>query len=412
MATIAELKVQYQDLTKELDTMLGGKDIFSDDWSPDLLVMEGAKDSVDKMNAYVKKAQERKGIEDQLTQAESARKLAASVLKDSPGDKDWTFTDPNKTSTGGIKSFEELYAALPQLVNNYRDGVRSTELKFDRNFLKAIVTGGGTQARMPGQQVLVPAYPSTDILSLAEWYGIDSNIYIRYETARGNALAGRVEGGTIADLNPTVPQKTWTLQSLGGFIDIARESLDDIGQLEMAIDELLDSEVHRAVALHASQGTGTGNEWNGLISQITTTAAVAANTVILDHMRGILISAVANGHPYTHFLADAATIGKFVEALDKRGFSQYDRERYPFGYYLGCVPVPMTQLTVNTALFVAQNHMKIIHKGDIEIMMSEDVQFKANAITLRGLIRGNMVYAYAGSEGLKRTTTNNFVVAP
>ena len=417
MPTIKELKVQFNELTTELKTMTGGKDIFDDSWSPDDLVVDGAEDGIAKMNAYQMKASERKGVEDQLKQAEIMRSGASKDLKEMPLDSEWSFKDPNEASTGGIKNYGELRKAAQKIAEGYKQNERLTELKFDTEFLKAIVVAPGNvstdQARQMGQQVMTPAFPTTDLVALSRWNSIDSNVYTRYEIARGSAVAARDEGADILDLNPTVPQRNFILEGLAGYIGTARESLEDIGQLSMALEELIQDEMRRAIALHAGQGTNSAGEWFGVSSQVTKTQAIIATDVILDKLRGYLIAAVANGYPYTHFLADATTVGKFVEALDKRGFSQYDRERFPFGHYLGCIAVPATQLLDNVAMLVAQDHMMIVHKGDVEVMLSEDAQFLKNALTMRATFRGNFVYRYPAVEGQKMTASNNFlVVAP
>ena len=409
MPTILELKAIYSDLDTQLNTMVGGKDIFDDAWSPADLVVDNVTDEIEKMTIYTNKAQERKAIEVKLTQAESVRKQVAEGLKAAPLDSEFSFPEITKQNASDIKTSEDLRGAIKGLAQAYKDGHKTSELKFDSNFLKAVVVASGAQGRQLNQQIIVPTFPTMDLLTLADWHAIESNIYTRYEMASGTAAGQRAEGAAVVDLNPTVPQRNFTLQNTAGYVSTARESLEDLGQLEMAVKELINRELRKTAASQAAIGTGTSN-WSGLATQITKTAAVGTDTKILGSLRTYLLAAVANGYPYTHLLADATTIGKFIESLDKRNFSQYDRERFPFGYYLSCVAVPVTQFAANTAVLVAQDHLMIVHKGDIEIMMSEDVHFLTNAIAIRGTLRANIVYMYPAAEGQMLTTTEKFIV--
>ena len=410
MPTILELKTEYNELDTQLKTMVGGKNIFDDAWSPNELVVDGVTDETEKMTAYTAKAQQRKAIEHQLTQAESIRKSAAANEKGAPLDSEFTFTDPNKAAVGGIKSAEGFKSAIGQMANAFKEGTKTYDLNIAPEFLKAVVVAAGSQARLSGQQVMVPAFPTTDVLDIAEWFGIESNIYTRYEMVRGSSTGTRLESAAIVDLNPTVPQRSFILRSIAGYVSTARESLEDLGQLEMAVRELIDREMRKTMGSQAFVGDNADAEWYGLDSQITKTTVVASDSKILDRLRPLIIAAVANGYPFTHFFCDATTAGLFVESLDKRNFSQYDRERYPFGYYLGCIPVATAQKTAATALLGVQSNIMVVHKGNIEVMQSDDVHFLTNAIVLRGTIRGNIVYRYPATEGQQLTTTNNFIV--
>jgi len=412
MLTIKELKEQYQELKMARDSMIKGQDIWSDDWSPDKIILEGETDPNAKAQAYIKKCQELKSVEDELIQAEELRKLASVGMKDRPADSEYRHESALKAHTTGIKDWNQFREAVGHIQHGYKEyGQKHHELKFSPEFLKAVVVGG-TQARMPGQEVDLPAWPRTDILDIATWYSIDSNIYIKYEIARSTTTLPlpRAEAGDIKENTPTVPQRSFIMHSIGSFIDVAQESMDDISQLQMNIRELISREMRHVIANQAAAGVNTGQNWNGMEKQITNVDTIGTNTDILTDLRGKLIGAVAAGNPYTHFLVDAATIEKFTESLDRRGFAQYDRGAYPMGIFMGCVGVPTTQFTANFGHLIASDHWKLLHKGDISVMMSDDVEFKANVVTIRALIRGNVCYSYPASEGLQLKTINNYQI--
>ena len=244
------------------------------------------------------------------------------------------------------------------------------------------------------------------------------------------AAPTRARGATLTQRNVTWDRVTLTKRSLGNWMPIAHEDINDNAGVMAAAAEQLMVDVKYQIVYQLFQGDNTGQNWDGLDRQLATGSGLEQNTSVQAGPTGT--PPAINNPDEVHPLQ---AINEVMTRIWERGmfptvifcnrtdyiriraqqrierYLQPDYKTYPMGDVDG-VPLCLTdQLPANT-LIVADTdprNMEIVMGQDIVTAVSDDFMFADNERSIRIVCYGNFAL-YRPLAAWKLTSTNNFRV--
>ena len=240
----------------------------------------------------------------------------------------------------------------------------------------------------------------------------------------------RARGAALNERTATWVRQTLTKHSLGNWMPIAHEDINDNAQVMSVAAEQLMVDVKYQIVYQVFQGTNTGQSWHGLNGQLTTTTGVLQNSAEVPTAAGTApnYTNLEQVHPLLA-VNDAMTRiwerGMFptvifcnrtdyikIRAQQRvERYLQPDYKAYPMGDVDG-VPLCLTdQLPANTMIIADTDprNMEIVMGQDITTAVSDDYQFGNNQRAVRVVCYGNFGL-YRPLAAFRLTNTNNLRV--
>ena len=335
------------------------------------------------------------------------------------------------------KAFPENRLPVPEKAGGGK--MPTIEFKMDAGHAMGVLKAFAIQTPMPIDRVAMPYMLTVrplDYVSMTSEPG--SLIY--YHTPQlptrptlpsgTNLPSVRTRGALLEELNVTWDRHALEKQSLGIWMPLEYEDINDNASVMMAATEQLLIDVRRLIVQQLFSGTNAGNQWNGLIRNFSTASGAGQNTDAIPaptgaapnytnaddiHPTNAILERIARLWE-TGFMPTVIFCGRrdYIRIRSQQRVERYlqtDYANFPQGDVEG-IPLCLTdQLPANVILVVDTRPecFEIKMGQDIAVAMSDDFRFANNQRAIRVVGYGN-IPVYQPLCGWQITGTENMRV--
>ena len=297
--------------------------------------------------------------------------------------------------------------------------------------LKAYTFSTGTAGLLASDRMGMPYQLMTHELQYFPMVS-EQNSVVRYFESESPSIAsatgaarGRARGGTINEVSVASDAVVRPKKSIGIYAEIPEEDLNDNAMISERVNRQLDIHIRSELARNIINGSGSGTEWNGVMSRLTSAASnitgitlthnavpvvaaqekepVAFFEILLGHL------ALRGNYPSVIFLG-ANDWGKVRQSQRNLRNQAEDYMRFPYGQILG-VPMQLSHYVgENQALMVDTSSVTAVLGDGIKTGVSNDYAFRDNSIALKRTAYGNVEHLMP-LGAFKVTATNLFAAA-
>ena len=240
----------------------------------------------------------------------------------------------------------------------------------------------------------------------------------------------RMRSATLHERGATWTRVTLTKESIGNWMPLAHEDINDNASVMAVAAEQLMVDVKYQMVYQLFNGNGTGPNWHGLATQLATTTGrdqnsmavagrqgTAPNFTNLDDIHPLMVINDAmtriweRGMFPTVIFCSRADYIKIRAQQRVERYLQPDYKAYPMGDVDG-VPLCLTDQLPDNTLIVADTdprNMEIVMGQDITTAVSDDYQFANNERSIRVVCYGNFAL-YRPLSAFELTDTDHFWV--
>lgn len=227
-------------------------------------------------------------------------------------------------------------------------------------------------------------------------------------TAKANQVAGANEGAKFADQEYQTQNVSVKVEKLAAFSQVTREQMEDVMTARNFVETRLMRNVEQAVENQIVNGNGTAPNWNGLITQSTSTKAKTAGIKKLDIFLDAIVHLRGTAFVMANLLTmDVATAAIWARLKDDDGRYLWADGVQGFPSRIFGLPLNLSEhMPANTALALDTREYSILDKRGIEIqwgMQADD--FVKDIRTVIATCRGNLL-AWRANAAYKMTALN------